>query len=185
MVFETFQSKCLLRWQVPMTPVATRAVLLQKFSGGAKQMLCFVFAGKPGSSRGVAGSRLTWCWGLAIFRVTAHRELLHPKKKDEDETKTSLFHLSAIRRTVLHPHPSWHCQQQVDLFIFVSQGQIILLHQDCSGVQLIQLWQPPCAAPQQLLAWHHETSINLKLLQQPCVNVPAPKERWQKGPCWL
>lgn len=74
------------------------------------------------------------------------------------------------RRTVLLPCPSWHCQQEGDLFVFILQGQIILLHQDCSRVKLIQLWQPPCVAPQ-FFAWHHETSINLKWLEQPCVNL--------------
>lgn len=41
-----------------------------------------------------------------------------------------------------------------------------------------------CVVPQQPLAWHHKSSTNQKLLGRPCVNLPAPKERWHKWPYW-
>lgn len=69
MVFGTFQSKYPLRWQVPMTLLATReqGSFPTGSPWGSQRNDVLVFAGKPGSSRGVAGTRLTWCWGLGAF----------------------------------------------------------------------------------------------------------------------
>lgn len=70
MVFETCQSKCLSRWQVPVTLLATReqGSFHAEILWVSQTNYVFVFAGKWDSSRGVAGTRLAWCWGLSAFQ---------------------------------------------------------------------------------------------------------------------
>lgn len=91
---------------MPMTPAATRAVLLQKFSGGAKQMLClFLLANLAAAEVWLGpGSPDAEGWQFSESLHTESSFILKKRMKMRPRLHYSTF--LPRRRAVLHPHPS-------------------------------------------------------------------------------
>lgn len=90
--FETCQSKCPSRWQVPVTLLwgGNRAVFMQEFWVTQTNRV-FVFAGRWDSSGGAARTRHAWCRGPSAFqrhwtkRASLHHLMIDKKGKDWDQ----------------------------------------------------------------------------------------------------
>lgn len=148
MVFGTCQSKCPSRCQVPMTLLATReqgsfhAEILRV----SQTNYVFVFAGKCDSSRGVAGTKLAWCWGPSAFQshwtergplASVWWQKKRVKMRPQDFiilTFPSHKQERCATKVTIRACLSRRCHQHGDLFILILQIQIILLLQNCSGI---------------------------------------------------